>query len=237
MKRILLKSIAAAAFATMLVSCLPNEEYLFSDTGMCTVLGLNKLQSDTGNIYHVTQNTTGLDIPDTLKRVMVSCDAMTAVAGKQNEYNIRLLQFLAAFYKTPLLKSTLDEEAVGNDGINIDQAWVSGGYLNAHIEIALLSPSKVDHTFNLVFNDQKSNSDTLYFEMRHNARGECPDNLEYNPAAFVIGGAYASFPLTGILQEGQTPICHFDWVWYEGDDYNVTRTKINKSGNIPTKSN
>lgn len=236
MKLNLRKSILAAASAVILVSCFPDEPYLFSDTGMFSVLGLNKLQSDTGNIYYVTQNTTGLDIPDTLKRVMVSCDVMSAREGKQNEYDIRLLQFIAAFHKTPLLMSTVDESAVGNDGINIDQAWVSGGYLNAHVEIALLSPSKADHTFNLVFNDLKSNSDTLYFEMRHNAHGESPDNPEYNPAAFIIGGAYASFPLAGILQEGQTPICHFDWVWYEGDEFNVTREKINKSGNIPTKS-
>lgn len=232
MKRTLFKSLLLAAVVAVLASCFPNEDYLFSDVSMCTVLGRNKVQTDGGDIYYVVKNSAGSDISDTLKRVMISCDVMSAVEGKQNEYNVHLIQLAGAFVKSPLRASTLDEDAAGHDGINIDQAWVSGGYLNLHVQVAMLYPSAADHALNIVYDDVKSNTDTLYFEMRHNAHGESPENPNHNPASFTFAGAYASFPLTGILPSGKSPVFHIEWEWYDGDEYSITTTKTRHSGNI-----
>jgi len=232
MKRTLFRFFLLAAAAAALVSCFPSEDFLFSEVSMCTVLGRNKIQNDGGDIYYIVKNSAGTDISDTLKRVMVSLDVMSAVEGKSNEYNAHLMQMAGAFVKAPLRASTLDEEAVGNDGVKIDQAWVSGGYLNLHVQVAMLYPSAAEHTLNIVFDDVRSTSDTLYFEMRHNAHGESPENPSQNPASFTFAGAYASFPLTGILDNGRKPVFHLEWEWYDGDEYSITNTKTRHSGDI-----
>lgn len=232
MKRIIFRLFLAAAAAVMLTSCFEDEEYLYSDVGMCTVLGRNKIQTDNGDIYHVVKNSFGADIPDTLKRVMISCDVMSAVEGRDNEYNIHLIQYAGAFSKAPVLASLMDEEVIGNDGVNVDQAWISGGYFNIHVQVAILNPTTVDHTIDLVYDDTKSTPERLCFEVRHNAKGECIENPEYNPNAFVVAGAYTSFPLTGILAEGSKPILHLEWEWYEGSEGAYGRDKVKNSGDI-----
>ena len=57
----------------------------------------------------------------------------------------------------------------------------------------MLRPTKVDHTINLVYDDIRSNADTLYFEMRHNALGECPENPDIPLTSFEFAGTYTSF--------------------------------------------
>ena len=70
MKLTFTKCIVLAAFCAVMASCLPEMEYMYTDTGMCTLLAPDKLQTDGGDIYHISQNNAGANIPDTLKRVM-----------------------------------------------------------------------------------------------------------------------------------------------------------------------
>lgn len=232
MKHTFTRLLLAAVSAVIIASCFPTEEYLYSDAGMCTVLGYNRIRTDNGDIYHIAKNSTGADISDTLKRVMVSCEVMSAVEGKQNEYNVHLIQFAGAFSTAPLRASTMDDEAVGHDGVNVDQAWISGGYFNMHVQVALYNPTTVDHTVNLVYDDVNSTSERLCFELRHNAYGECLENPSCNPGSFVVGGAYASFPLDGILQEGSHTTVHLEWDWYDGSEGSYSREKSTRSGDI-----
>lgn len=232
MKLTFTKCIVLAAFCAVMASCLPEMEYMYTDTGMCTLLAPDKLQTDGGDIYHISQNNAGANIPDTLKRVMTRCDVMSPVEGRANEYYVRLMEFASAIVEDPVLKSDMDETVVGNNGLNISSGWISGGYLNAYVFIPMLRPTKVNHTINLVFDDIRSNADTLYFEMRHNALGECPENPDIPLTSFEFAGTYTSFPLEGILESGKKPICHIEWDWYEGDEYSFTRNKIRRSGNL-----
>ena len=232
MKRNIIRCLLTAATAAVLASCLPKIDYLYTDTGMCTVLSPTKLQTDNGEIYFITQNNSGGSISDTVKRVMIQCDVLSAVEGKTNEYNILLQDFAPAMVQHPVNMSTMDEAVIGNDGLNVSQAWVSGGYLNSYVYITILNPSEADHSINLVYDDVKSNSDTLYFEMRHNAHGESPENPDIPLNKFVFAGTYLSLPLDGILGEGQHPVCHLEWDWYDGDDNSFYRDKIRRSGNI-----
>ena len=232
MKR-LVSLILMASAAALLPSCLPDaEELLYTESGMFTVVKSNQLLSDSGNIYDIVQNNSGADIPDTLKRVMALCDVLTKVPGTSNQYNVRLMEFAEAFVKDPVPISGMDESAIGHDGLNIKQAWVTGGYLNAYAFIAMFNPTKVEHELNLVYDDVRSNADTLYFEARHNAHGECPENEDTILKDFVFAGAYLSFPLDGILEEGKKPIVHLEWDWYIGDEYSFTRDKKTLFGDL-----
>lgn len=232
MKRTLLRILLTAAVTAVMLSCLPESDYLYTETSMCTLLSANTLKTDNGDIFHITSNNSGSNLPDTLKRVMVRADVLSRVEGTSNEYAIRLMEFAGAMVQAPLAKSTLDEEAVGNDGVSITTGWVSGGYLNVYAYIAMLRPTGVQHTVNLVYDDIRSNSDTLYFELRHNGCGESPENPSIPLSSFEFAGSYMCFPLNGILESGKTPVCHLEWDWYEGDESSYTRTKIRREGNL-----
>lgn len=232
MKRTFIKCMVLTAMAAVLVSCFPDMEYLYNETSMCTVLSRDRLQTDNGDIFNITQNNSGSTIPDTLKRVMVRCDVLSAVEGRTDEYNVRLEEFAGALCQSPVRKSTMNAATIGSNGINISQAWVSGGYINAYVLLTMLNPPQADHNINLVYDDVRSNSDTLYFEMRHNAHEECPENSSIPLTSFIFAGTYMSFPLDGILASGQKPVCHIEWDWYDGDEYTLSSNKIHRSGDI-----
>ena len=233
MKLKTLKYFILIAATALLASCFPESDYMYNDTGMFTLAGPTKLVADTGDIYYITENNAGAVIPDTLKRVMASCDVLEAVSGKQNEYNVRLNDFSGAICKAPVPLHAADAANVGTDGININQAWISGGYLNLYVSYALYQGATKDkHVINLVHDNIRSNSDTLYFEMHHNAHGDSPENTDISLYDFIFGGRYASFPISDILGTGK-PVIHIEWDWYIGDEYSYTREKSTHSGNIP----
>ena len=120
-------ALALVATAALSVSCLPNDEYLYSETGMCTRIARDKLLTDKGLTYYIVDNNSGSMIPDSVTRVMISCDVMSKLEGRSDEYNIRLLDFMAAFTTDPLVAGTDEAEAAGHDGVSVTQAWVSGG--------------------------------------------------------------------------------------------------------------
>lgn len=226
---------AAAVAALSAVSCLPDKEYMFSDTGMCTPIAINRLRTDSGSIYNVTENSTGTGISDTLKRVMISCDVTSQVPGTSNEYNIRIIDWAPADCREAIYASSEEAATAGDDGLNIVQAWVSGGHLNTFSNFAVLYDSETEHDVNLVYDDFRSNSDTLYFKMHQDGRGESPQNEEYDIPRFAIVGCYSSFPISSIIDGttagGKAPILHLEWDWYD-DDGMITRTKTTRSGNV-----
>ena len=226
-------ALALVATAALSVSCLPNDEYLYSETGMCTRIARDKLLTDKGLTYYIVDNNSGSMIPDSVTRVMISCDVMSKLEGRSDEYNIRLLDFMAAFTTDPLVAGTDEAEAAGHDGVSVTQAWVSGGYLNGYVTLALPNPANEDHDINLVFDDVRSNTDTLFFEMRHNAHGECPENEDYALPLFRFAGTYVSYPLEGLLPTGgKKPVVHLEWDWYDNDGSLILRTKSTHSGNV-----
>lgn len=233
MKSFISKVLFIAFTAVLLISCLPDRDVLFTDTGMCTRLGRDRLQTDNGNIYNIVENDSGSMIADTLKRVMISCDVLSAVSGKSNEYDIRIIDFRGALCEEPVVASSIPLDTLGVDGVNVVQAWVSGGYLNSFLNVTLKRNSETVHDINLLFDDFKSNADTLYFKMRHNAHGESPENPEESLNNLVFAGVYASFPLNNILPiGGKYPIVHLEWDWYLDESIAGSREKSTRSGNL-----
>ena len=220
MKKYFFKGILAVAAIILLASCLPEREYLYSDAVMCSVINPVRLKSDGGNIYNIVENSTGSLIPDTLKRVMISCDVLSATVSTPSEYDIRIIDFLGAFSKDPVYASSIEEGATaGDDPVKVTQAWISGGYLNSYINLLIKNPSEVDHDFNLVYDDTRSTSDTLYFRMCHDAFGESPDDSGLSYAHFITAGTYVSFPIESLLpQSDKSKVVYLEWEWFDSDD-------------------
>lgn len=230
MKRLIFKGALMAALILSLTSCFSDKDYMYTDTGMCTVIGPLRIRTDTGLVYNIVENDTRSSIPDTLKRVMARCDVLRAANGKPDEYEVCLKEFMGAFVSEPVLASEAPED-IGSDGVGVTQAWISGGYLNSYVNITLLPAADGRHDLNLVYDDVRSNADSLYLEIRHNAHGECPENKDISPANLVFAGAYVSFPVDALIPAGRKPVVHLEWEWYKEDNL-YSDEKVRISGNV-----
>ena len=97
------------------------------------------------------------------------------------------------------------QDSIGNDPINVQEAWFGGRYLNVEFRIPVKDGSKEKHFINLVQDDVVAHHDTVYVTLRHNAYGEKPGTGN-DRGNFSWGRGRVSFDLTSIVPEGQTSV-------------------------------
>ena len=231
--KMLLMAVIAALCA---VSCLPeDDDAVYTDAGMCEIITPTRLKMDSGLIYNIVSNRAG-DLEVGMKRLMIQCDVLRVTEGKENEYDVDLLSYAQVVCKDVVRASEADDAALGDDAINIVEGWIENGYFNAYLQITGVTASKTEHLVNLVFNDVRSNSDTLYFEMRHNAYGESFDNPDISTADLSIMEGYTSFPITELRPAGSGKIVmHFDWEWFNIVNNVLSSEKCPSSGDLTYK--
>ena len=144
----------------------------------------------------------------------------TGLEGRMNYY-IRLYRLRDVLTKDPVKQSFINEDeeqrqdSIGNDPINVREAWFGGRYLNVEFNIPVTSDSKVQHFINLVQDDVVAHNDTVYVTLRHNAYGEKPDTGNDRGNYFWARGQ-VSFDLTSIVPEGQKSVpVKLIWTEYE----------------------
>lgn len=216
MKHMLKKIAVLFLMSVCLTSCFNLDSPLYSGVEVCKVISGTKLLTDEGNTLNIIQNQT-LPISDTLKRVIISCDVLDYTEGKEDEFDIRLLSFAPMDIKEIIPSSSADEEALGDDGIDLDSAWLGGGYLNAFVGITKEVNSKKNHSVNLVLDELHSSPDTLHFKFRHNAYGDSFDNPDIDSDNITTEGFYYSFPIEYYIPSGvQSVVLHLqnDWFTY-----------------------
>lgn len=141
------------------------------------------------------------------------------------DYYIRLYDIDEVLCKQPVKQSFIlaDEEhrtdSVGNDPINVTEAWLSGDYLNVEFKVAMKHNSSVQHFINLVQDDVETHGDTVYLYLRHNAYEDAIDLTEGRPAGeFRWGFGRVSFDVTSIVPEGQSSVpVKFIWTAFNKD--------------------
>jgi hypothetical protein len=105
------------------------------------------------------------------------------------------------------------------DPIHIENAWISGGYINMYIMFPSKAGSSTPHIINLVheggMTDQETGEEipgTYRFTLRHNSNGDkiSPEQT----ADYVLGGGYVSFPLNSYITEKEAKFS-IEWVWHK----------------------
>ena len=133
-------------------------------------------------------------------------------------FNIKLNVIIKVLTKTPLTLSVLTPEqitAIGDDPVNLKEAWFGRGYLNITFELFRNDPS-IAHFINLVYDDGESTDDKMVFELRHNA---------YNDLASVYSFGRASFDITELIPDDKSEInVVLKWVDYYLVERSVTGT-------------
>lgn len=233
MKRILILLVAAVAA----VSCIGDDTILCRDTVMGNIKN-GDLHTDGGLIYHIVKTNLPVDVADTV-RVLAVCDVIKQTGSSDKEYDVCLLDYTIPVCKEALTASEItDWEKVGSDPVGLQSGWFSGGYININLMYSFDSSSKTVHTVDLVYDDVRSGSDTLFFELRHNAFGECYSEDTKDDENIAVNYAYACFPLEKFIPAGKdSVVVSVDWTWYEnGGGYLSTDTVKNTTSGKYTVS-
>lgn len=153
---------------------------------------------------------------DTCNRVVVFCDILSQLDQEGQEYNIRLRGFTSPLVSDPVPASKAGE--VGPDPIDMTQGWFSANYLNMYIRYTYDPKKKTEQKIALVYDDTRSNTDTLYFSLKCNGEEENLVSGKYKMSELALGHTYASFPVAQYVPAGKKDIVvSIGWDWYECD--------------------
>ena len=244
MKRLASLLAAVILASASVTSCLKADCLFYGDQSFCDVVA-GQLITDEGNIYNVVKGSAD-DEWTTWDRAFVYCNLIRKTAqGAENEYDIEVLSMSKVLSKDPILVSTMDESVTGKDPIHFEKGFVTGVdklKMNILFVISFLQNSEKSHLINIAYDDVKSNTDTVYFQLRHNGYGEFFGAENINNDLAAIGQGWLSFPLEDYLPAGQDKVVvNFSSEWYKtdpGTGYLVTdvqKEEISASINIPKR--
>ena len=174
MKYIIRIAAALAAFIIM-ASCAKDDTIRYNNITLGNFVG-DKFVSDQGNEFTIVENMTGEKF-DGIKRAIMQCDVLRKVQGTENGYEVRVHYVGEVLTKSPVetAVAAADPEKIVEDPIKIEDAWISGGYLNMYVMFEVQAyPQKEDseHMVNLVFTESEVGSGKYNLTLRHNSFGE-----------------------------------------------------------------
>ncbi|MFV0506827.1 MAG: hypothetical protein ACK5L5_09005 [Bacteroidales bacterium] len=192
--------ICAVALVVLFTACNNDEDYdeVYYSIGTLSVDGdsnIKAIDSDLGNVINAT-NSPKTDLNDG-DRAYVQYINLENVAGREDSvYNADFIYVDGILTKDIIEINERNADSIGNDKIYLDNAWFSKGYLN--IEFSFWGDSQT-HFINMVGDNSlfstsksandKSATDTIYLELRHNA---------YNDYNRTIMSGLASFRLKSL---------------------------------------
>lgn len=194
-QRTKLLAIVLAAFAAMtaFVSCNDDDDNVQVYVAMGTV---EKTGKDYSIRYDYNEDKSFM-LSDSVMLAVNKCNApgqrvitefYQTGTGRNDSDAITLLSVYKVLTKPFFRYPTPQEsDSLGNSPIQLDDAWVSGGYLNLQYTVASGFYGEEPHYINLVMNTAELTSDgMLPLQLVHNDRGTSRD---------VMRVGYASFPL------------------------------------------
>lgn len=154
-------------------------------------------------------------------RIFFCCDVLQQV--ETGRYSIRIKDYDSVISRAALVKGATDESVYGSDAVSFYQDWGLDSK-NRIINILALTTSLKNsdkvHTVNLVFDDARSHTDTLFYELRHQGFGESYENTGYEATDFQLDYNYLTFDLSGTIPSGagESIVISIEWDWFPAND-------------------
>lgn len=227
-----------AACSLLFASCKKDNTLMYGNVTLGNFAG-DKFISDQGNEFTIVENNTGKTF-EGIERALMQCDVLNKTEGVENGYDVRVSYVSSVLTKAPvsLEDAAADPEKVVEDPINIDYAWVSGGYLNVYILFEIqYNPKKEDskHMINLVYNPSEVGTGKYTFTLRHNSYGETlaskedseeesndenqTQTLSSDMIQWGIAGGYVSFQISDLITEKEAKLT-INWSEHTKDELN-----------------
>ena len=218
-------------------SCLDETDDIYVSYGVIQNVNNSndyEILTDKGNTLVVTKSFTGQKIEND-KRVLVNFEILSDKDKNKNVYEIKVNGFYSLLSKSIVSESFIlqDEvfrrDSIGNDPFNDIAARFSGDYLNIDFELFYEQHSNTKHMINLVYDDTRMSTDTLYLRLYHNAYGEIPGKGMY----LYRGYGRSSFKISDLVTNASSVPVNLTWTEYNSDLEPVERSKtavFNKGG-------
>ncbi len=204
------------AVGTAAVSCDKAEGYgndiIYNGFGEISLIepsGYFEIMRDDGMLLRVLEYG-GTCTPELGERVFFKYNILPGAGDYVSRYStdehpaldIKVIVFNNLYSAPVVRKSYLEEDgqradSIGDDPIRIITASFSGNYINIGFEYFHV-PNGTPHRINLVWDDTRPQSNSVYIELRHNAMGET-DSAEM---PLVSDTGLASFRLTDLIPAG-----------------------------------
>lgn len=195
------------------VSCLKDDGYVEKPMAYGVVEGVQSqgnfsIVTDLGNVLNVKENADpSVSVEDGM-RVVVKFSILSQKDAAH--YDVKVYAMGKLLTKEPVRLSELTEEEqkeIGDDPIEVWDAWFGGKYLNINFMIYRSDP-ELAHFINLVVDERHSSEDEVIVTLRHNAFGD-------QPMARVVSPV--SFDLSELVPEGKEEIkVTLKWTDYNG---------------------
>lgn len=193
----------------LLSSCSDDEKYVYVSPAHTVSVSMGvadggNIITDKGNVLVPDKYSVGHDLTDG-ERVFINCN----VLGREGEntYRVRINRYHQLLTKDIVVGSQTEEKELGHTPIQVKDAWFGGGYLNVRLGMEFNPSSNTSHLVNVVYDDVKSTSDTIFLTLRHNAFA---DTIRTR-----IGAATASFNLENIMSAKDSKVyVRLRWQWY-----------------------
>jgi len=160
-----------------------------------------QILTDKGNTLVVTKSHSSEAIEND-KRVLVNFEIKSDKEKSKKVYEVEVNGFYQLLSKPLVPESFIQaaeetrRDSIGRDAFINVYAWFGGEYLNINFETYFSEYSGRKHLINLVWDDTRTDSDTLYLTLCHNAYGEKP---AYNDMHLFKGAGRCSFRLTDLV--------------------------------------
>ena len=145
-------------------------------------------------------------------------------------YLTTLKEYKPVHRKAALKKSSTDPAFYGNNAVALYQDW--GASIKEHwICVSCLATSlknsQTAHSINLVYDDMRTNADTLYLELHHQGSGESYENDSYDTSEFQIDTHFLRFDLAEAIpaEAKESIVLHIEWDWFETQNDQLVRNK------------
>ena len=178
-----------------------------------------EIRTDKGNTLIVTKSLTNQAIEEN-KRVYVNFEILSDKDKNKNIYEVCVNVFYDILSK-PIVKESFileDEDvrrdSIGNDPFNFVNAQFGGDFINIKFEMWSSRNSDKKHMVNLVYDDLRADSDTIYLRLYHNAYGEVPNKNSH----LYRGIGRCSFKISDLIPEGvKSKPVKFTWTEYKSN--------------------
>ena len=165
-------------------------------------------------------------------RIFYCCDIFLQSAG--SNYEATLKDYAPVTSATVRKKSLSSESTYGTDAVCFYQDWgmePPTPYFNLSCQITRLKNSSTGHSVSLVFDDTRSNRDTLFFELHHQGQGESYENTAHEADAFEVETRYLTFDLSQAIpaDAGDDIVLSLEWDWFKVADQKLKdREKVHQ---------
>lgn len=150
--------------------------------------------------------------------------------SETGSYLTTLKEYRPVLRKAALKKSTTDPAFYGDNAVALYQDWGASSkerWICVSCLATSLKNSQTSHSINLVYDDLRTNADTLFLELHHQGSGESYENDAYNTSDFQIDTHFLRFDLAEAIpaEAKESIVLHVEWDWFETQNDQLVRNK------------